>query len=195
MSETERNDTVETENSLNINNSNIPNDMEHNLNLNNPNIPKDSKELTSGEVKDNPQNGVKEKSEEVNVNNKDKSNDDDDDFTDMPPLEDRIPKSNENDKGEVVKDDSVKVDPETAKENDVVDECFSHKDKEGGKEEEEEYMDILGNGLLRRKVSSVMYQSSNLVVSNICTGTLSTASKEFEEETYSLTRCTCIIIT
>lgn len=55
--------------------------------------------------------------------------------------------------------------PEDVKENDVKDECFNKKNEEETKgenadvkdEEEDGYMDILGNGLLKRKVSQCMF--------------------------------------
>ncbi|XP_022330048.2 peptidyl-prolyl cis-trans isomerase FKBP8-like isoform X2 [Crassostrea virginica] len=92
---------------------------------------------------------------------------------DMPPLIDNEsvtnekekesePKSNKNNISEITdnKNTSLEenINPETIKENDVKDECLHENNEEktvdDDNKEEEEYLDILGNGSLKRKILS-----------------------------------------
>ncbi|KAK3098112.1 hypothetical protein FSP39_016207 [Pinctada imbricata] len=126
---------------LNLNNAEKFNDNAHEV-PHNDNITKSPKSVLNKSVNKDDNKG-------------DKDDNDNDSDSDMPPLEDRVPKEEGND-SESLNTDSEnqtkeKVDPETLKENDVEDECYKHEDT-GGDGDEEEYMDILGNGLLKRKV-------------------------------------------
>lgn len=107
---------------------------------------------------------------------------------DMPPLIDNEsvtnekekesePKSNKNNISEITdnKNTSLEenINPETIKENDVKDECLHENNEEktvdDDNKEEEEYLDILGNGSLKRKVNmkqrdlkNVEYKDENI---------------------------------